>query len=102
VAWVHEAVSDRANQPELHLMAIFVAVSDAPADVATAMLRQWDITDELGSDELLVSPHTLIGSEDEIVEMLLALRQRFGISYVSVFQEAMEAFAPIVARLSGQ
>ena len=102
VAWVREAAGERRDQLELHLMAIFVAVSDAPADAAAAMLRQWDITDQLGGDELLASPHTLIGSEDQIVETLLALRQRFGISYVSVFQEAMEAFAPIVARLSGQ
>jgi probable F420-dependent oxidoreductase len=102
VAWVREAASERADQMELHLMAIFVALSDAPADTAITMLRNWDTTDQLRGDELLASPHTLIGSEDEIIEMLLALRQRFGISYVSVFQEAMEAFAPIVARLSGQ
>jgi probable F420-dependent oxidoreductase len=102
VTWVRDAAGERRDQLELHLMAIFVTVTDEPRQAAATMIGDWDITDQLGSDELLASPHTLIGSEDEIVEMLLALRQRFGIYYVSVFQEAMEAFAPIVARLSDQ
>jgi probable F420-dependent oxidoreductase len=102
VAWVREAAGERWDRLELHLMAIFVTVTDEPRQAAATMIGDWDITNQLGSDELLASPHALIGPEDEIVETLLALRQRFGISYVSVFQEAMEAFAPIVARLSGQ
>jgi probable F420-dependent oxidoreductase len=102
VAWVREAADGRADRLELHVMAIFVAVTDAPRQAAEAMLRDWDVAEVLTVDRLLASPHALIGSEDGIVETLLGLREQFGISYVSVFQEAMEPFAPIVARLSGQ
>jgi hypothetical protein len=56
----------------------------------------------MGVDELLASPHALVGTEDGIAEALRGLHERYGVSYVSVFQEAMEDFAPIVARLSGQ
>ena len=102
LAWVREAAGGRTDRVELHVMAIFVAVTDDPRQAAEAMLRDWDIAGVLTVDQLLASPHALIGSENGIVETLLGLREQFGFSYVSVFQEAMEPFAPIVARLSGQ
>jgi hypothetical protein len=37
-----------------------------------------------------------------MVDDLLELRQRHGISYISVFGRDMEAFAPVVARLAGR
>jgi hypothetical protein len=43
-----------------------------------------------------------VGSVDSIVDKLLELRERFGISYVSVFPQDTEAFAPVVARLAGR
>jgi probable F420-dependent oxidoreductase len=102
VAWVREVAGERTEQPELHLMAIFVAVTDEPRQAAATMLRDWDIADGMSADQLLASPHTLIGAEDQLVEAVRGLRERYGVSYVSVFQEAMEAFAPVVARLSGR
>ena len=56
----------------------------------------------LSVDELLASPMALIGSEECIVETLHARRERYGISCLSVFPEAIEAFAPVVARLAGR
>jgi hypothetical protein len=38
---------------------------------------------------------------DSITARLLELRERFGLSYFSVFPENIDAFAPIVARLKG-
>jgi hypothetical protein len=46
-------------------------------------------------------PHALIGSVDAIRETLVERRQRIGISYVTFGAAAMEAAAPIVARLAG-
>jgi probable F420-dependent oxidoreductase len=102
LAWVRQAAGKRFEGIELHLMGIFAAVTATPRDTAAAMLANWKIADGMGVQELLASPHALIGSETKIVEALYGLRERYGISYVSVFQEAMETFAPIVARLSGQ
>jgi hypothetical protein len=39
---------------------------------------------------------------DQICEQVLANRERFGLSYVSVLEQDMETFAPVVARLSGK
>ncbi len=54
----------------------------------------------LSEDEILDSPHALIGSVPELVEKCRALRQRFGISYVTVFGDP-HAFAPVVQQLAG-
>jgi probable F420-dependent oxidoreductase len=43
----------------------------------------------------------LVGSREEVIEHLLAQRERELISYVVVVGTAIDAFAPIVARLSG-
>jgi HAE1 family hydrophobic/amphiphilic exporter-1 len=39
---------------------------------------------------------------EEIVETLLERRERLGLSYVTVFDRDMQAFAPVVARLAGR
>jgi hypothetical protein len=50
---------------------------------------------------MLAHPHALIGPADAICEELERRREAFGISYVSVPDSAMEPFAPVVAKLSG-
>ena len=43
----------------------------------------------------------LVGSRDQIVEQLQARREQFLVSYVVVVGSAIDAFAPVVARLAG-
>ena len=50
---------------------------------------------------MLASPYLLVGSIDGIVERLVTLRERYGVSYYAVFPDDVEAFAPVVARLAG-
>jgi hypothetical protein len=47
-------------------------------------------------------PHGLFGSVDSICSELERRRELFGISYVTVTDEVMESFAPVVARLAGK
>jgi probable F420-dependent oxidoreductase len=47
------------------------------------------------------SPFAVSGSIEEMCEQLLGLRERLGISYVTVPDDLMEAFAPVVERLAG-
>ena len=51
---------------------------------------------------LLETPNALIGTVDGLVETLEMRRERYLISYIAVTDEAMETFAPIVARLNGK
>jgi hypothetical protein len=44
----------------------------------------------------------LIGSIDQICEDLLVRRERYGISYISVFEQNLEVLTPVIAGLAGQ
>ncbi|MEA2596534.1 MAG: hypothetical protein QOF01_3003 [Thermomicrobiales bacterium] len=102
VEWVREAAGERFRALELHMLAPFVAITDEPRAVAAEMLRVWGIADAIAPEELLASPHALIGSEEELVTALQERRERYGVSYVTVFEPALEAFAPVAARLAGR
>jgi hypothetical protein len=54
------------------------------------------------TDVILQAPYLLLGTVDQTCEDLLARRERYGISYISVFEQILEALAPVVARLDGQ
>jgi hypothetical protein len=55
----------------------------------------------LSPEEFADHPHALIGSVGSIVDQLVERRDRYGISYVTFGAAAMEAVAPILARLAG-
>jgi hypothetical protein len=67
--------------------------------VSEDLSRQWV---PLSPEEVGETPYLLIGTVDEIVAILQSRRDRWGISYVVVFEWDMEAFSPVVARLSSQ
>ena len=48
-----------------------------------------------------MAPVTLVGSESEIVDLLERRRERWQMSYVVIPDAALDACAPIVARLAG-
>ena len=43
----------------------------------------------------------LIGTVDQMVEDLRARRERWGISYYTIFEPYLDALAPVVNRLAG-
>jgi len=43
----------------------------------------------------------LLGTIEQICDTLQQRRERYGISYLTVFERDMEAFAPVVTRLAG-
>ena len=98
IAWVREAAGERFDRLELNALLQAVAVTEHRESVAAAQAERLP---GLTPDEILESPYLLIGTVDEMVETLRQRRQRFGISYYVVFEAAIEAFAPVVARLAG-
>ena len=53
-------------------------------------------------DEARLAPPCLVGSEDEIVASLEERRERWQMSYHVIDDNAIDTFAPIVARLAGK
>ncbi len=97
IRWVKEAAGDRYEDLELNMLVFAVVVTDDRAGTAEMMAPLFDIEPEVVPDY----PLAWIGTEDEIVESLQARRDRWDVSYLVVQADAMEAAAPVVARLAG-
>ena len=97
VAWIKEAAGERFSEIELSVTVFVANLTDDRVSVAEAMAA--GLQSEPG--EVLQTPHFLIGTVEQIVEDLQARRERFGISYVVVPDEAAQSLAPVVERLTG-
>jgi probable F420-dependent oxidoreductase len=97
VAWIKEAAGERFPAIELSVTVFVVNVTEDRVSVAEAMAA--GLQSEPG--EILQTPHFLIGTVEQIIEDLQARRERFGISYVVVPDEAAQSLAPVVERLTG-
>ncbi len=98
VAWVREAAGERFDSLELEIGAYMTFVTDDANGMATAMGGAMGLEPEA----MLAHPHALIGSVDGICEELERRRETFGISYVTVPDNVIDAFAPVVAKLAGR
>jgi probable F420-dependent oxidoreductase len=98
VAWLREAAGARFEQLELNMAAFPAVVTDDPAARAADVAAR----SGLEPDEVLASPHVLIGSVDEICDGLEARRARWGVSYWVIPAAQRKKFAPVVERLAGR
>jgi probable F420-dependent oxidoreductase len=96
--WIRAAAGTRFEHLELEIGAYFTFVQDGAAQVAEGMGRAL----ALSREEMLEHPHGLFGSVDSVCEELTRRREIYGISYVTVPDNALESFAPVVARLAGR
>ncbi len=100
VRLVREAAgAERYARLELSALVQRVVVREDRRGAAGELTSRWT---ELTPDEILQSPYVLIGTVDQMVEDLLARRERWGFSYYAIFEPYLDTFAPIVARLAGR
>jgi probable F420-dependent oxidoreductase len=94
---VRAAAGDRIDQIELNVRAFFVAITNDRRGTAES------IGETMGfpPDDILDTPFALIGTPAQIADDLRERRERWGFSYVIVGPEEADAFAPVVAELSG-
>jgi probable F420-dependent oxidoreductase len=98
IRWVRDAAGARFASLELEIGAYFTFVGDAPEAIAGGMGKALG----LPAHEMMRHPHALFGSCEAICDELERRRERYGISYVTVGDAALDAFAPVVARLAGR
>jgi probable F420-dependent oxidoreductase len=103
IGWVRDAAGDRFDQIELNTYP-----SGGPAQItddalAVARERADDVRARTGLDltpeDVLDSPHVFVGTVDAVTDKILGLRERLGITAITV--DDIEAFAPVVERLAG-
>ena len=93
------AGEDRYSQLEINALVQRVVVTDDRRQTAEDLSRRWT---QLNADEILQSPFVLIGTVDQLIENLVANRERWDISSYAIFESDIEIFAPVVARLAGR
>lgn len=94
IAAIRAAAGSRLAALELNLL---VQRAGASADIAE-IAQQWNMDPANVRD----SPFVLVGPVEAVVDTLEARRARYGISYLAVFEQFMEPFAPVVQRLAGR
>ena len=97
LGWIRDAAGDRFDDIEISILKFVTIVTDARDAVAEK------VAGGMGMDAatLLASPHTLVGSAEQVADELVEQRERWQGAYVTVQSDALETFAPIVAALAG-
>ena len=95
--WVRSAAGERFDSLEIHALIQAVAVGERRTAAADQLASRFKVA----RDVVLETPYVLLGTVEEICETLRERRERYGISYLTVIERDMEAFAPVVARLAG-
>ncbi len=98
IGWVREGAGDRFDDLTIEIGAYFTFVMDDPAPVLGNFAQMFGFSEA----DMRAHPHALFGSVDTVCEELIRRRELHGISYITVGEDAMEPFAPVVARLAGK
>jgi probable F420-dependent oxidoreductase len=97
LARLREAAGARFDELEIQTLTGFVFVTDDRAPIAEGIASAFGVPVEVA----LETPAVLVGTADQIVEDLVARRERWQMSYVVVPEEFVDAMAPVVAALAG-
>lgn len=100
IALVRKVAADAGRDPELHLIAYWAEVAD---DVDAAVERQVKKAGlPITTNEVMTSPHCLIGPLGALRERLHELRERWGISYISIHDRNADGCAALIKAMAGQ
>ena len=98
LSWIKAGAGDRFSEIELEIGAYFTFVTDQPDPVVAMFAQNFGLPE----DEMRKHPHALFGDVPTICEELERRREAYGISYITVGEDNIDSFAPVVERLSGQ
>jgi hypothetical protein len=72
-----------------------VLITDHGRDAAEPLGKEY----AMDADQVFETPLVLIGSVDQIAQTLEQRRERFGLSYITVFEKDVENLARVIDRL---
>ncbi len=102
ITWVREAAGARFADLELGILVAQVFTTQDRQQAAHLIATTLAAGYQVSTDQILQAPYLLIGSIEQICEDLQVRRERFGISYITVFEHSLEVLAPLITRLAGQ
>lgn len=95
--WIRAAAGSRYEDLEFNVLVFMAVVTDDRDSLVESMAPMFGVTPA----EALAIPHVLVGTVEEIIDVLIERRDKYGISYVTLQGDALETFAPIVGKLTG-
>lgn len=105
-ALVRDTAGGRSQDLEINILIFDAVVTTDRRAAATSYLGELEerlgftIDGEVTVDDLLDSPYLAFGTDGQIAEHLVRVREETGASYIGVFPHLMEAFGPVVSRLA--
>lgn len=97
IAWLRDAAGPRFDDLEIQSFVGFTNFTDDRRSLAEMMAGAFGVSPE----EALETPVVLAGTLEQMIDDVLARRERWHMSYVVVGVDVMEQFAPAVAKLAG-
>ena len=101
VSWVNRAAQDAGTDPERNLLVFLFELTDDRHAAGKLAEHLPGMTE----DDILASPHILLGSLDEMTDQVRRTREVFGISYFVLNTgnaDQIEPFSGIVKHLAGR
>ena len=98
VQWVRQAAGNRFDDLELNALVLDMVVANNRRQAIEQLAHRYGLSNE----QVLDTPHFLVGSVEQICNNLQRYREWYDISYLVVWEENMKALAPVVARLAGK
>lgn len=96
VGWIREAAGERWAELEINII-----LFDLDPGFHTRRGPPPERARGISEEEMPRSPHYLVGEAAEMIEALLARRERWGISYLALRPGQMELLEPVIRRLAG-
>lgn len=98
LTWIKDGAGDRLDSIELQTRIHMTVITDDRDKLAAELAPLLGLTPQ----EALESPHALVGTTQQCIDEIQRWRDRWGISFVSINGQDMEAFAPVVEALAGK
>jgi len=98
VDWIREAAGARFQELELNLFIVDMALSDRQGDGAERLAHRYTLSREQVTD----IPHLLTGTVEQIGEQVRERCEKYGLSYLVVYDEHMEQLAPVITHLANE
>jgi alkanesulfonate monooxygenase SsuD/methylene tetrahydromethanopterin reductase-like flavin-dependent oxidoreductase (luciferase family) len=97
LAGVREAAGSRYADLEINMLVFATIITDDRQGTFEQMAPLFGLDPSVMNDY----PHAIIGSVESICDDLQRRRDRWDVSYIVVQGDAMDALAPVVAKLAG-
>jgi probable F420-dependent oxidoreductase len=88
IGWVRSAAGERFDSLEFTVLVQGITITN---DRRSAAGDVQGLLPALSIDDLLSSPYSLFGTEQQIADQLRERRERLGVSYITVFEKDVEA-----------